>query len=76
MKYRGKVKSGLGEAAIWMRKARKVFKEKYDIEVYFGTLNVELEKEIIISEKENISPEEYGGIFNVYVEKCKVNRIQ
>lgn len=69
----GKIKTGLGEGANWMKMAKSIFKKKYEIDVYLGTLNVELEKEIYISENEKILPEEYGGNLNVLVQKCEIN---
>ena len=72
MKHRGKVKSGLGEAAMWMGMAKDIFKKKYGIDVFLGTLNIELEHEVILDEKDIIEPEEYGGNFKVFVCKCTV----
>ena len=44
----GKVKSGLGEGHFWINKVRKIFKEKYKIDLFLGTLNIELDKEYIL----------------------------
>lgn len=73
MIYKGKVKSGLGEGSVWMEKAKNIFKQKYNIDVFLGTLNIELDNKIIISEGEKILPSEYGGNLYVFVQKCKVN---
>ena len=72
MKHKGKVKSGLGEASMWMSMAKDIFKKKYGIDVFLGTLNIELEHEIILDEKDIIQPEEYGGNFRLFICKCKV----
>lgn len=71
--YKGIVKKGLGEGSAWMKMAKDIFKKKYNIEVFLGTLNIELNEEIYISEKEKILPNEYGGNLNVLVQKCKIN---
>ena len=73
MIYKGKVKTGLGEGSSWMKMAKDIFKKKYHIDVFLGTLNVELEEDIYISENEKILPDEYGGNLNVLVQKCKIN---
>lgn len=74
MKCKGKVKKGLGEGALWMNKAKSVFKKKYNMDVFLGTLNVELEEDLLLDEKERIEPNEYGGNLIVFVNKCIVNR--
>lgn len=72
MILKGKVKSGLGEASMWMEMAKDIFKKRYDMDVFSGTLNIELEEELILDEKDIIYPEEYGGNFRIFVCKCKV----
>ena len=56
IELKGKVKSGLGNANIWVRKARDIFKEKYGMDLFLGTLNIELNEDI----------------FNVYVKECEI----
>ena len=72
IELKGKVKSGLGNANIWVRKARDIFKEKYGMDLFLGTLNIELNEDIVLDEEEKILPHEYGGIFNVYVKECEI----
>lgn len=72
MKHKGKVKSGLGEGSMWMNMAKEVFKKRYDIDVFLGTLNIELEEEFVVDEKNIIEPEEYGGNLKLFVCKCIV----
>lgn len=72
MRYIGKVKSGLGEAAMWMGMVKDIFEKRYGIDVFLGTLNIELEDEIVLDEKNIIEPEEYGGNFKLFVCKCIV----
>lgn len=71
-KLKGKVKSGLGEASFWVDKISKVFEEKYGIKLFLGTLNIELEEDYILEDKEGILPNEYGGQYKVLIQKCKI----
>ena len=71
-KLKGRVKSGLGNANIWVKKAYKVFEEKYNMKLFLGTLNIELDREIVLDDNEKILPSEYGGDFNVLVKECKI----
>lgn len=68
----GKVKSGLGEASFWVSKINEVFEKKYKIKLFFGTLNVKLDKEYILNESEKINSYEYGGGYDVFIQKCKI----
>lgn len=72
MMYNGKVKSGMGNASFWVSKISGIFKEKYGTELFYGTLNVELEKDFILEDTEKILPNEYGGNYKVLVQRCKV----
>lgn len=72
MKYKGKVKSGYGNASFWVGKINEVFEKKYGIKLFLGTLNVQLENEYILNNKEEIKASEYGGNFNVLVKKCEI----
>lgn len=40
--------------------------------VFLGTLNLELDREIILENTEKILPNEYGGDFDVLVKKCEI----
>ncbi len=68
----GKVKSGHGNASIWVEKASKIFKEKYGKDLYFGTLNIELDEKYILNSEDKILPEQYGGEYDVFVKKAKI----
>ena len=72
MELKGRIKSGLGNARIWVEKASKIFEEKYNMKLFLGTLNVELNDEIILDDEEKILPHEYGGEFDVLVKKCRI----
>ena len=71
MILKGKVKTGLGQASYWMKKAENVFEEKLGKKLYNGTLNVELEKEYILENSDGmLLKEEYGGTEDVYIKAC------
>ncbi len=72
MKVQGKIISGLGNAEFWMEKISKIFEEKYNFKPFLGTLNVLLEREIILDDKEKIMASEYGGDYDVLVLKCTI----
>lgn len=72
MELKGKVKSGFGNARFWVGKISKIFEEKYNMKLFLGTLNVELEQEYILSEEEKIQAKEYGGDFDVLIKKCEI----
>ncbi len=70
---KGKVKSGLGEAAFWTDKITNIFEKRYGINLFPGTLNIEIEKDYILEDnKEKILPNEYNGNYNVLIQKCKI----
>ena len=71
-KFIGKVKSGLGEASFWTNKISKIFEERYGITLFPGTLNIEIEKDYILNNSEEILPNEYDGNYNVLIKKCKI----
>ena len=68
MKIKGIVKSGMGNASFWVKKINKIFEKKYGMNLFPGTLNVELEKPYILNSKDKILPSEYGGKYDVLVE--------
>lgn len=73
MILQGKVTSGIGEASFWVAKIKDIFKEKTNMELYLGTLNIKLKEKYEI--KDNyilIHKEEYGGTQELYVQPCKV----
>lgn len=53
MILKGKIKSGLGNASYWVEKIDKIFKEKFGINLFYGTLNIELEKPYKIGNRNN-----------------------
>lgn len=72
MIYKGKVKSGFGNASFWMKKISTVFEQKYKMKPFLGTLNIKLEEEYILDTQDRIEAKEYGGNFDVLIQKCEV----
>lgn len=72
MILKGKIIKGLGKAKIFVNMMEKSFCEKTNMQLYPGTLNIELENEYDLNVDYLIKPEEYGGTFNVQVQKCEV----
>ena len=73
MVLRGKVKTGLGNASYWMKKAETAFEKKLGKKLYNGTLNVELENEYILDGNlQVLKKHEYGGDQDVYIKECMV----
>ena len=69
----GYVKSGLGEASFWMKKAQKAFEKKIGVKMFCGTLNIELEKEYILDKNlDKLLKEDYGGMQDVYIKECRL----
>ncbi|MBO4816569.1 MAG: DUF120 domain-containing protein [Clostridia bacterium] len=69
----GKVKTGLGNASYWMKKAEKAFEQKLGTQLYNGTLNVELkDKYILDGNLKILNRGEYGGDQDVYIKECIV----
>ena len=73
MVLRGKVKTGLGNASYWMKKAETAFEKKLGKKLYNGTLNVELENEYFLDGNlQVLKKHEYGGDQDVYIKECMV----
>lgn len=73
MILKGKVKSGLGEAGYWMKKAESAFERKTGVKLFHGTLNIELKEEYTLdNDVEILHKEEYGGAQEVYIKECEV----
>lgn len=72
MILKGKVVKGLGKAKTFVSMMQKAFYEKRKVNLYPGTLNIKLKAPYGLDIDFLIKPEEYGGSFNVQVQKCKV----
>lgn len=68
----GKVTRGMGTAKKFVKMMQKSFYEKTNIKLYPGTLNIKLNKPYILKPDYIVKSEEYGGTFNVQIQKCKV----
>lgn len=68
----GKVKKGLGNANFWIKKVEEIFYTKTGMKLFYGTLNIELEKPYELENYWIIGEEEYGGTQKVYVQECKI----
>lgn len=68
----GKVKKGLGDAFFWVKKIEDIFYKKTNMNLFYGTLNVELQKPYELENSFTIKKEEYGGTQDVYVQECKI----
>ena len=73
MELKGRVKSGLGEASFWMKKAEEAFEKKLGKKMFHGTLNIELENKFILEGNTVVlKANQYGGTQDVYIKECKV----
>lgn len=72
MIYEGKVQKGLGNANYWIKKVEKIFYEKTNMKLFYGTLNIMLEKPYKLQKYFIIKKEEYGGTQDVLVQECKI----
>jgi len=72
MILKGKITKGFGRAKTFVTMMKKPFFEKYKLNLYPGTLNIKLENEYQLNIEHLITSEEYGGTFNVQVQKCKI----
>lgn len=72
MVLKGKVKKGLGNASFWVEKIKDVFYKKTGMKLFYGTLNIELEKPYELENYWIIDRQEYGGTQNVFVQKCEI----
>lgn len=68
----GTVTSGIGVAKMWVKKIEDLFKEKFDIKLFSGTLNIKLNEGYTVLPDFIIKPEEYGGTQNVLVQECNI----
>lgn len=72
MKLKGKVKKGLGNASFWVKKIEEVFYKRTGMKVFHGTLNIELEQPYELENYWTIEKDEYGGMYQVYVQECEI----
>lgn len=68
----GKIVNGKGVASYWIKKVKRTFLKKTNMNLYIGTLNVKLNKPYFIEPDFIIYNYEYGGTQNVLVKKCQI----
>lgn len=66
----GKIVKGIGKAKIFINMMKDIFYKKTNMDLYPGTLNVELNKPYDLTATYIIKAEEYGGKYNVQVQEC------
>ena len=72
MILKGNVVKGLGKAKRFINMMDKIFYKKTKVHLHPGTLNVKLDNKYNLNVDYIIKAEEYGGSFNVQVQKCKL----
>lgn len=68
----GKIVKGFGRAKTFIKMMNDAFYEKTNINLYPGTLNLELDENYDVKPDFLIKKEEYGGSFDVQIQKCKL----
>lgn len=66
----GKIVKGIGKARIFVNMMKDIFYKKTNMELFPGTLNVELNRPYNLTATYIIKAEEYGGKYNVQVQEC------
>ena len=73
MKLTGKVISGMNSFSYWMEKLEAYYTEKTDVNLFPGTLNIELDEDFHLPpEVIRLEKEEYGGTVSVSILPCKI----
>ncbi len=68
----GKVVKGLGKAKKFINMMNEAFYKRTNVHLYPGTLNVKMNCKYNLEIDYLIKPEEYGGTFNVQIQKCEL----
>ena len=72
-RLRGKVVSGLGNFGQWIERLSSYYEQKTGMELYPGTLNVELPAEYSLPpDVLRLEAEEYGGRVSVSLVPCRI----
>ena len=70
---RGKVVTGVGNFSFWIEKLRERYRDKTGMQLFPGTLNIELDAPFDLPpERIRLEAEEYGGTVSVSIVPCKV----
>ena len=69
----GKVVTGVGNFAYWIEKLHEHYLRKTGLDLFPGTLNVQLEEEYRIpSDAARLEGSEYGGTVSVNIVPCRI----
>lgn len=69
----GRVVSGLGDFARWIEQLKGHYLRKTGLDLFPGTLNVELPEEYGVPDgSARLGAEEYGGSVSVYIVPCRI----
>ncbi len=70
---KGKVVTGAGNFSFWIEKLRDHYRAKTGMQLFPGTLNIELDEPFELPrERARLEAEEYGGTVSVSIVPCKV----
>ncbi|MGA9997157.1 MAG: DUF120 domain-containing protein [Pyrinomonadaceae bacterium] len=70
---KGKVVTGVGNFSYWIEKLQDHYRNKTGMELFPGTLNIELDAPFELPrERTRLEAEEYGGTVSVSIVPCKV----
>ena len=70
---KGKVVTGVGNFAFWIEKLQDHYRNKTGMQLFPGTLNIELDAPFDLPrERIRLKAEEYGGTVSVSIVPCKV----
>ena len=70
---RGKVVTGVGNFAFWIEKLRDHYLNKTGLQLFPGTLNIQLDDPFDLpQERARLEAAEYGGTVSVNIVPCKV----
>lgn len=73
MVLRGKVKSGENNLSYWMKKLNDLYTIKTGMNLFPGSLNIELEEPFILPENViRLEKEEYGGTVSLSMYPCEI----
>lgn len=70
---KGKVVTGVGNFSFWIEKLQGHYRNKTGMQLFPGTLNIELDAPFDLPrERTRLEAEEYGGTVSVNIVPCKV----
>ena len=70
---KGKLVTGVGNFSFWIEKLQDHYRNKTGMQLFPGTLNIELDEPFDLPrERARLEAEEYGGTASVSIVPCKV----